>query len=101
MTTETAILAIDQGTTSSRALVFDLSGNVVATAQKELTQHYPADGWVEHDAEEIWTDTLAMCRQALAEASAKASAAAPATAPQRKLAVAPRSPILLHTPQDR
>ena len=71
MTTETAILAIDQGTTSSRALVFDLSGNVVATAQKELTQHYPADGWVEHDAEEIWTDTLAMCRQALAEASAK------------------------------
>ncbi len=71
MTTGTAILAIDQGTTSSRALVFDLSGNVVATAQKELTQHYPADGWVEHDAEEIWTDTLAMCRQALAEASAK------------------------------
>ncbi len=71
MTTGTAILAIDQGTTSSRALVFDLAGNVVATAQKELSQHYPADGWVEHDAEEIWTDTLAMCRQALAEASAK------------------------------
>ncbi|MEN3974119.1 glycerol kinase GlpK [Emcibacter sp. SYSU 3D8] len=71
MTTGTAILAIDQGTTSSRALVFDLAGNVIATAQKELTQHYPADGWVEHDAEEIWDDTLAMCRQALAEASAR------------------------------
>jgi glycerol kinase len=71
MTTGTAILAIDQGTTSSRALVFDLSGNVVALAQKELTQHYPADGWVEHDAEEIWTDTVAMCRQALADAAEK------------------------------
>jgi glycerol kinase len=71
MTDGTAILAIDQGTTSSRALMFDMAGNVIATAQKELTQHYPADGWVEHDAEEIWTDTLAMCRQALADASAK------------------------------
>ena len=71
MTDGTAILAIDQGTTSSRALVFDMAGNVIATAQKELTQHYPADGWVEHDAEEIWTDTLAMCRQALVEAAAK------------------------------
>ncbi|MGE0667604.1 MAG: glycerol kinase GlpK [Sphingomonadales bacterium] len=76
MTTGTAILAIDQGTTSSRALVFDLSGNVVALAQKELTQHYPADGWVEHDAEEIWDDTLAMCRLALAEATEKGFAVA-------------------------
>jgi glycerol kinase len=70
MTTGTAILAIDQGTTSSRALVFDLAGTVVALAQKELSQHYPADGWVEHDAEEIWADTLSMCRQALDQAAA-------------------------------
>jgi glycerol kinase len=66
-----AILAIDQGTTSSRALVFDLTGEVVALAQKPLEQHYPADGWVEHDAERIWADTLDTCRAALAEAEAK------------------------------
>ncbi len=71
MTTGTAILAIDQGTTSSRALVFDMAGNVIATAQRELAQHYPADGWVEHDAEDIWAATIAMCRQAMSEASAK------------------------------
>ncbi len=62
------LLAIDQGTTSSRAIVFDAAGGIVATAQKELTQHYPADGWVEHDAGEIWRDTLATCREALARA---------------------------------
>jgi glycerol kinase len=71
MTTGTAILAIDQGTTSSRALVFDMAGMVVASAQKALTQHFPADGWVEHDAEEIWADTLEVCRVALAEAERK------------------------------
>ena len=48
------ILAIDQGTTSSRALLFDLDGKPVAIKQKEFQQHFPADGWVEHDATEIW-----------------------------------------------
>ncbi|WP_341894495.1 glycerol kinase GlpK [Ferrovibrio terrae] len=62
------ILAIDQGTTSSRAIVFDASGLPVATAQKELTQHYPADGWVEHDAEEIWRDVQSLMREAVAKA---------------------------------
>ena len=66
------VLAIDQGTTSSRAIVFDAAGGIVATAQKELTQHYPADGWVEHDAREIWADTLATCREALARAGLEA-----------------------------
>lgn len=60
------LLAIDAGTTSSRALVFDCGGRPVALAQREFTQHYPHDGWVEHDPEEIWRTTLAACRAALA-----------------------------------
>ncbi len=67
------ILAIDQGTTSSRAIIFDAGGAILATAQKELTQHYPADGWVEHDAGEIWADSLATCREALARAGLEAA----------------------------
>lgn len=61
----THILAIDQGTTSSRAILFDLEGRPIASAQRELQQLYPADGWVEHDPEHIWADTLAVCREAL------------------------------------
>ncbi len=67
------ILAIDQGTTSSRAIVFNASGLPVATAQKELTQHYPADGWVEHDAEEIWRDVQSLMREAVAKAGLRGS----------------------------
>jgi glycerol kinase len=62
------ILAIDQGTTSSRALLFEDSGRVVATAQKELPQYFPQEGWVEHDPEEIWRDTVAVAREAIAKA---------------------------------
>ena len=58
------ILAIDQGTTSSRALVFDSAGKIVAGAQKEFPQLYPADGLVEHDPEAIWATTLATAREA-------------------------------------
>lgn len=57
------ILAIDQGTTSSRAIVFDSAGRIVATAQKEFAQNFPADGWVEHDPEEIWQTTLDVSRE--------------------------------------
>lgn len=67
------ILAIDQGTTSSRAIVFDASGLPIASAQKELTQHYPADGWVEHDAEEIWRDVQSLMREAVAKAGLRGS----------------------------
>ncbi|MBS4044953.1 MAG: glycerol kinase GlpK [Alphaproteobacteria bacterium] len=67
------ILAIDQGTTSSRAIVFNASGLPVATAQKELTQHYPSDGWVEHDAEEIWRDVQSLMREAVAKAGLRGS----------------------------
>ncbi len=59
------LLAIDQGTTSTRAILFDAAARPVATHAIELSQIYPANGWVEHDAEEIWQATLACCRAAL------------------------------------
>ena len=59
------ILAIDQGTTSTRAILFDSEARAVHVAQRELPQHYPAPGHVEHDAEQIWTDVLAVAREAL------------------------------------
>ena len=68
MTDETLILAIDQGTTSSRAIVFDTAGRPRASAQAEFRQIFPADGWVEHDADEIWASVVAVARRALAEA---------------------------------
>jgi glycerol kinase len=67
------VLAIDQGTTSSRAIVFDSALNPVATAQKEFTQFYPEPGWVEHDAEEIWRSVVETVRGAIAQAKLKAS----------------------------
>lgn len=65
------ILAIDQGTTSSRAIVFDVKLNPMGQGQKEFRQHFPASGWVEHDAEEIWTSVLAVSRAALRKARVK------------------------------
>jgi glycerol kinase len=59
------VLAIDQGTTSTRAILFDREARPVAAAQREITQHYPQRGWVEHDPEEIWRETLAVTREAL------------------------------------
>lgn len=64
----THILAIDQGTTSSRALVFDKNIKVTATAQQEFTQHFPQSGWVEHDANDLWTTTLQTCHDAISKA---------------------------------
>ncbi len=61
------ILSIDQGTTSSRALLFDDMGRVVQTAQQEFTQFFPHDGWVEHDPEEIWQTTLSVCQSVLSD----------------------------------
>jgi glycerol kinase len=62
------ILAIDQGTTSTRAIVFDNTGDPVASAQREFSQIYPQPGWVEHDPEEIWATTLDACRTAIENA---------------------------------
>ncbi|GGE89761.1 glycerol kinase GlpK [Stappia taiwanensis] len=70
------ILAIDQGTTSSRAIVFDDALHAVASGQQEFAQHFPHSGWVEHDPEDIWTSTLAVCREALAATPGGASAIA-------------------------
>ena len=67
------ILALDQGTTSSRSIVFDADGHPVATAQKEFRQIFPQPGWVEHDAMEIWTTQLATAKQALKKAGLKAA----------------------------
>lgn len=60
------VLAIDQGTTSSRAILFDQDLAVAAMAQEEYPQHYPQPGWVEHDPEDIWNSTVATCRSAMA-----------------------------------
>src|SRR5262245_7717271 len=67
-----SILALDQGTTSSRAIVFDHDGSIRAVAQQEFRQIFPQAGWVEHDAQEIWETQLATARAALAKASLKA-----------------------------
>src|SRR5438270_9157634 len=62
------VLAIDQGTTSSRAIVFRSDISIAAVAQAEFPQHFPAAGWVEHEPEDIWTSTIATCREALKKA---------------------------------
>ena len=62
------LLALDQGTSSSRAIVFHRSGRIVAQAQREFAQHFPQPGWVEHDADEIWQTQFAVAQQALAAA---------------------------------
>jgi glycerol kinase len=67
------VLAIDQGTTSSRAIVFRSDISIAATAQQEFPQHFPASGWVEHEPEDIWTSTIAVCREALEKAGLKAA----------------------------
>ncbi|ADC50117.1 glycerol kinase [Alkalihalophilus pseudofirmus OF4] len=65
---KTYILSIDQGTTSSRAILFDKKGGIVHSAQKEFTQHFPKPGWVEHDANEIWGSVLSVIASVLSEA---------------------------------
>jgi glycerol kinase len=83
----THILAIDQGTTSTRAIAFDLEFNPKATAQIELKQHYPHPGWVEHDAEEIWSATLQGCREAIEKVGGAANIAAIGITNQRETTV--------------
>ena len=70
MADNNGILAIDQGTTSSRAIVFDLEGHIVATAQEEFSQHYPHSGWVEHEPQDLIDTTLDTSRRALKAAKA-------------------------------
>ena len=67
------VLALDQGTTSSRSMLFDTQGRIVGRAQREFTQHFPQPGWVEHDAEEIWATQSVTITAALADAGATAA----------------------------
>ena len=67
------VLALDEGTTSCRAVIFDELGQVRAMAQREFTQHFPQPGWVEHDANEIWSTQLAVAQQVLAQEKILAS----------------------------
>ena len=67
------ILSIDQGTTSSRAILFNKEGEIVGVAQREFKQHFPKAGWVEHDANEIWTSVLSVIASVLNENNVKAS----------------------------
>ena len=69
----TYILAIDQGTTSSRAILFDDAMRITAVAQEEFEQHYPDSGWVEHDAGDLWSSTAATCREVIERAGIAAS----------------------------
>ena len=69
----TYVLAIDQGTTSSRAILFDAKMKLVATAQEEFPQHYPASGWVEHDPSDLWVTTAGTCREVIERAGIAAT----------------------------
>jgi glycerol kinase len=73
MNARTHLLALDQGTSSSRSIVFDAGGRVVAAAQREFRQIFPQPGWVEHDPREIWESQLATAREALAKAKLQAA----------------------------
>lgn len=67
------ILAIDQGTTSTRAIVFDEQCRPSASSQQEFPQHFPDSGWVEHEVEDLWNGVLATCKETLAKASLTAA----------------------------
>ena len=67
------VLAFDQGTTSSRSIIFDQSGSILGVAQREFAQHYPQPGWVEHDANEIWESQLIVAREVLEQCGLSAS----------------------------
>lgn len=62
------IMALDQGTTSSRCIIYDKQGNQISVAQQEFIQFFPREGWVEHDAEEIWTTQMTVAHEALLKA---------------------------------
>ncbi|WP_270219386.1 FGGY family carbohydrate kinase, partial [Lactococcus garvieae] len=67
MTETSYIMAIDQGTTSSRAIIFDKQGKHIGSSQKEFTQYFPKEGWVEHDANEIWNSVQSVIAGAFIE----------------------------------
>ena len=76
MSKQGLILSIDQGTTSTRAILFDSSGSIVSLSSKEFKQYFPSSGWVEHDGEEIWQSVISVCKDAIAQASTSSSSIA-------------------------
>jgi glycerol kinase len=86
--TDPLILVLDEGTTSTRAMLFTASGDLRGTAQRELTQHYPRPGWVEHDAAEIWDKTLACAREMVGRAGGAERIAAIGITNQRETVIA-------------
>ena len=80
-----AVVAIDQGTTSSRASLFDADFNSLSVAQQEFTQFYPKSGWVEHDADEIWRSVVDVTWDALAQAGLTAADIAEILGGQRRV----------------
>lgn len=88
MNSERLLLVLDEGTSSTRALLYAVDGSLVAIAQAPLTQHYPQPGWVEHDADEIWQRTLACAREMVARAGGADRIAAIGITNQRETAVA-------------
>jgi glycerol kinase len=86
--TDPLILVLDEGTTSTRAMLFTASGELRGTAQRELTQHYPRPGWVEHDAAEIWDKTLACAREMVGRAGGAERIAAIGITNQRETVIA-------------
>jgi len=85
--TQDLILALDQGTTSTRAILFDRAGQPLAEASRPLRQSYPADGWVEHDAEEIYAACVAVLREAAETSGRIANVAAIGVTNQRETVV--------------
>lgn len=85
---ERYLLVLDEGTTSTRAMLFGLDGRVIASAQRALTQYYPQPGWVEHDAEEIWERTLACARDMVTRAGGADRIASIGITNQRETVVA-------------
>lgn len=81
------LLAIDQGTTSSRAILFSAQGTILAVRQKELKLHYPHKGWVEQDPEDIWQDTLWACEGIIREEEAAKNIAAIGITNQRETTI--------------
>ena len=67
------VMALDAGTTSNRCILFDRQGRICSMAQKEFTQYFPKPGWVEHDANEIWTTQLGVALSAMSKIGAKAA----------------------------
>ena len=69
---ENYVMALDEGTSSARAILFDRAGNIVTIAQREFRQIYPKPGWVEHDGDEIWSTQLSVAREAMQKAGVTA-----------------------------